>query len=271
MRAVTPDVRPVPALRARMLAAAGHLNEALGWAVEHHVTVHDEPSYVHEYEHITLARILLAQYRAQRLEPTMRDVSRLLERLLVAAERGDRTGSVIEILVLQAVAQHARGEVIAAVSALERAAGLAEPEGYVRVFVGEGPPMVALLRLLADKRPTWIYVRRLLAATARPGPADAASQVSAAEVSPARLSPTASSVPTALVPESVAGPVVDPLSERELQVLRLLATDLGGPDVARRLVVSLNTLRTHTRNIYAKLGVNNRRAAVRRAGELNLL
>ena len=65
--------------------------------------------------------------------------------------------------------------------------------------------------------------------------------------------------------------LVDPLSERELDVLRLLATDLDGPDFARQLVVSLNTVRTHTKNIYAKLGVNNRRAAFRRAGELDLL
>jgi LuxR family maltose regulon positive regulatory protein len=264
-----PNVRPVPAMRAWMLAAAGHLDEALSWAVEHHVSVHDELSYVHEYEHATLAWVLLARYRAQRLEPTLRDASGLLDRLLVAAERGERTGSVIEILVLQALAQHVRGDVIGAVSVLERAVGLAEPEGYVQVFVGKGPPVVTLLRLLADRRPTWTYVRALLAATARPGPAVAVSPVSAPQAS----SPPAavSSAPAALVPETVAGQVVDPLSERELQVLRLLATDLDGPDVARRLVVSLNTLRTHTRNIYAKLGVNSRRAAVRRAGELNLL
>ena len=250
-----PNVRPVPALRAWMLAGARHLDQALGWAAEHRVSVDDELSYVHEYEHITLAWVLLAQYRAQRLEPTVRDVSRLLERLLVAAEQGERTGSVIEILVLQALAHHARGDVTAAVSALEHAVGLAEPEGYVRVFVGTGPPIVALLRLLAAQRPTWTYVPRLLAATAPPGPAVSASHASAAPA----------------IPEPIARQVVDPLSERELQVLRLLATDLDGPDLARRLVVSLNTLRTHTRNIYAKLGVNSRRAAVRRAGELHLI
>jgi LuxR family maltose regulon positive regulatory protein len=241
----SPNVRPVPALRARMLAAAGRVDEALAWAVENHLSVDDDLSYVHEYEHITLARVLVARYRAQRSEPTERAASGLLERLLVEAERGERTGSVIEILVLQAVTNHARGEVSAAVSTLERAAALAEPEGHVRVFTEDGPPMVALLRLLAEKRPTWIYARRLLAAATPPQPGPST--------------------------EPVAGRVVDPLSERELQVLHLLATDLDGPDVARRLVVSLNTLRTHTRNIYAKLGVNNRRAAVRRAGELNLL
>jgi LuxR family maltose regulon positive regulatory protein len=250
----SPNVRPISALRARMLAATGHVDEALRWAHEHHLSVHDELSYVHEYEHITLARILLARYREQRLEPTMRDVSRLLERLLIAAEQGERTGSVIEILVLQALAHYARGDVISAVSALEHAARLADPEGYVRVFAEHGPPMVALLRLLADRHPTWTYVRALLAAAATPEPVVALPHMSAPPV-----------------PEPVSGGVVDPLSERELQVLRLLATDLNGPDVARRLVVSVNTLRTHTRNIYAKLGVNNRRAAVRRAGELNLL
>ena len=267
-----PNVRPIPALRARMLAAAGRLDEALDWAVEHRVSVDDDLSYAHEYEHVTMARVLLAQYRAQRLEPAVRDASRVLERLLGAAERGERTGSVIEILVLQALVHHAGGDVIAAVSALERVAGLAEPEGYVRVFAEQGPPMMALLRLLADKRPTWTYVRRLLAAAAPPAPAVTASHVPAAPVSAPRLSPTpVSSVRAARVAETVGGTVVDPLSDRELQVLRLLATDLDGPDVARRLVVSLNTLRTHTRNIYAKLGVNSRRAAVRRAGELNLL
>jgi LuxR family maltose regulon positive regulatory protein len=266
----SPNVRPIPALRARMLAAAGRVDEALRWAGEHHLSADDDLSYVREYEHITLARILLAQYRAQRSEPTVRDAFGLLERLLVAAERGERTGSIIEILVLQTLAHHARAEVTAAVSVLERAAGLGEPQGYVRVFAGEGPPMAALLRLLADQRPTWTYVRRLLAAAAPAVPAVAAFHVSAAQAAQASA-PRSSPVPGSLVPHTLAEVLVEPLSERELQVLRLLATDLPGPDVARRLVVSLNTLRTHTRNIYAKLGVNSRRAAVRRAGDLNLL
>jgi LuxR family maltose regulon positive regulatory protein len=263
----SPNVRPIGALTARMLAAAGHVDEALSWAVEHRLSVDDDLSYVHEYEHITLARVLLARYRAQRSEPTVRDASRLLDRLLVAADRGERTGSIIEIVTLQALAHHALGDVIAAVSALERAVELAEPQGYVLVFVENGPPVVALLRLLADKWPTWTYVRRLLAAAARRAPAVATSHVPAPRLSPA----PPSSVPAVLVSETAARDVLDPLSERERQVLRLLATDLDGPAVARRLVVSVNTLRTHTRNIYAKLGVNSRRAAVRRAGELHLL
>ncbi len=268
----SPDVRPIAALRARMLAAAGHVDEALGWVTEHRLSVDDDLSYVREYEHITLARVLLARYRAQRSEPAVSDASRLLDRLLVAAEQGKRTGSVIEILVLRALAQHACGDVLTAVSTLERAAGLAEPEGHVRVFVGEGPPIVALLRLLAAKRPTASYVRRLLAAAGASRHTVAGPPASTAHVSAPRTpSPPESPAPAAAVDHTAPGGVVDPLSERERQVLRLLATDLDGPDVARRLAVSVNTLRTHTRNIYAKLGVNSRRAAIRRAGELHLI
>jgi LuxR family transcriptional regulator, maltose regulon positive regulatory protein len=192
--------------------------------------------------------VLLAQSRAQRSAPPLHDAARLLERLLQAAEAGERTGSAIEILVLQALTHQAGGDVPGALAALERALTLAEPEGYVRTFAGEGPPMAALLKRVAGQRTGWDYVRRLLDAGGRPGgttPAGAAT--------PARQR------------------LVEPLSQRELDVLRLLSSDLDGPDIARELTVSLNTLRTHTRSIYAKLGVNSRRAAVRQAAELNLL
>jgi LuxR family maltose regulon positive regulatory protein len=126
-------------------------------------------------------------------------------------------------------------------AALERALTLAEPEGYVRVFAGEGPPMASLLRVAGKQGIAPGSVHRLLAAATR------------SEDTPRRQG------------------LIEPLSERELQVLRLLGSDLDGPDIARELTVSLNTVRTHTKSIYAKLGVNSRRAAVRRAGELNLL
>ncbi len=217
-----PDVRPVAAVTARVLAALGRTGEALGWAREHGLSAGDELSYRREFEHITLARVLRPE-----------DAMLLLDRLLAAAEAGDRTGSVIEILVLQAL----HGHVLAP---LERALMLAEPEGYVRVFVDEGPPMATLLRAVARKRGPGRYLRRLV---------DAFGDR----------------------PPDVIPNLVDPLSDRERDVLRLLMTDLGGPAVARELRVSVNTLRTHTRNIYAKLGVDNRRAAVRRARELGLL
>jgi LuxR family maltose regulon positive regulatory protein len=243
-----PNVRPIPALRARVRVAHGELGEALGWARERGLSVDDDLSYLREFEHITLARVLLARHAAERAESPVHDAARLLERLLRAAEEGQRTGSVIEILVLQALARQARGDVPAALASLQRALTLAEPEGYVRIITDEGPAMASLLSALAKqgaaaKQGTAPgYVRRLLAAVNKTEDSTPASQG-----------------------------LIEPLSERELEVLRLLGTDLDGPEIARELVVSLNTVRTHTKNIYAKLGVNNRRAAVRRAQELNLL
>jgi len=236
-----PNVRPVPAVRARVRVAQGEWGEALGWARERGLSVADDLSYLREFEHITLARVLLARYAAERTEGSLQEATQLLERLLRAAEEGQRTGSVIEILVLQALAHQARGDLPAALASLQRAVSLAEPEGYVRIFADEGAPMAALLRAAAKQGITRNYVRRLLAAVTTTEDSAPASQG-----------------------------LIEPLSERELDVLRLLRTDLDGPDIARELVVSLNTVRTHTKNIYAKLGVNNRRAAVRRARELDL-
>jgi LuxR family transcriptional regulator, maltose regulon positive regulatory protein len=237
-----PNIRPVPALRARVWIAQGRLGEALGWAREQGLSADDDLSYLREFEHITLARVLLARYSDERAEQSVYEAARLLERLLLAAEEGGRTGRAIEILVLQALAHQTLRAVPAALACLERAVTLAEPEGYVRVFADEGPPMASLLRTLAKQGTAGNYVRRLLAAateTEHDGP--------------------------------VRQDLIEPLSERELDVLRLLGTELDGPAIARELVVSLSTVRTHTKHIYAKLAVTNRRAAVRRAAELDLL
>jgi LuxR family maltose regulon positive regulatory protein len=237
-----PNVRPVPALKARVWAAQGRLSEALGWAREQGLSAGDDLSYLREFEHITLARVLLARPGGERAGRPVHEASRLLDRLLQAAEDGGRAGSVIEILVLLALAHQTRRDLPAALAALERAMTLAEPEGYVRVFADEGPPMTSLLRSAAKQGIRRDYVRRLLAAT------DGAEHGGAVEQT-----------------------LIEPLSERELDVLRLLATELDGPAIARELTVSLNTMRTHTKNIYTKLAVTNRRAAVRRAAELGLL
>jgi LuxR family transcriptional regulator, maltose regulon positive regulatory protein len=237
-----PNVRPVSALRARVWVALGRRDEALGWVGERGLSAGDDLSYLREFEHITLARVLLASYVAERADDALDDATRLLENLRQAAEEGKRTGSLLEILILQALAHQARGDIPAALAALRWALTLAEPEGYVRLFVDEGPPMAALLRAAAKQGSHRSHVGRLLAA----------------------INPTERTQP--------AQPgLIEPLSERELDVLRLLGTDLDGPDIARRLIVSLNTVRTHTNHVYAKLGVNNRRAAVRRARELGLL
>lgn len=238
----SPDVRPVGALKARVLITKGELAAAWAWAREHGLTPTDDLDYLHEFEHATVARLLVAEGRHARDDDRIATGVELFERLLDAAEAGGRTGSVIDLLVGHALARHARGDLRGALVSLARATALAEPEGYVRVFLDEGPPMAALLKQAVKERDASAYTRRLQAAFREPG----------------RDAPTGQ-------------PLVEPLSERELDVLRLLGTELSGPDIARELVVSLNTVRTHTKSIYAKLGVNSRRAAVRRAAELGLL
>jgi LuxR family maltose regulon positive regulatory protein len=238
----SPDVRPVAAVKARVWIAQGNLSAAWGWAQERRVAASDELSYLHEFEHATLARLLLAHGMRDRAGDGVGAAIELTERLLAAAEDGGRSGSAIDILVVQALARHASDDPSGALASLHRAVALAEPEAYVRVFIDEGPPMAALLKLAAKQRNGPGYIRRLLAA-----------------------------VVTVEGRATVRQSLIEPLSERELEVLHLLESDLDGPEIARQLTVSVATVRSHTRSIYAKLGVNSRRAAVRRAGELGLL
>jgi LuxR family maltose regulon positive regulatory protein len=246
-----PQVRPVAALKTRVWIAQGRLGDALGWARAQGLSADDELSYLREFEHITLARLLAARSKRDREARALREAIGLLHRLLQAAEAGGRTGSVIEILVVQALVQHAQGDIPAALMPLHQALRLAEPEGYVRMFVDEGPPMAQLLLEGAARAIMPDYVGQLLAAY---------------EAEPPR------SAGESLHPASRASqPLIEPLSQRELEVLRLFNTDLSGPEIAQQLVIALSTVRTHTKSIYSKLNVTNRRAAVKRAAELDLL
>jgi LuxR family maltose regulon positive regulatory protein len=238
-----PIVRPIAAQRARIQAAYGRLREAGAWVRERGLSVDDDLTYASEYEHITLARVLLARGARVHDPGSIERAVAILERLLVAAEAGGRWRSVIEILILVALARNGLGRRVAGLDPLGRALTLAEPEGYVRMFVAEGAPMADVVALAARRGLAPHYVRRLLDAFAR------------------GERPAAVDDPT----------FVEPLSERELDVLRLLASDLDGPGIADELVVGLSTVRTHTKSIYAKLGVNSRRAAVRRGEALGLL
>jgi LuxR family maltose regulon positive regulatory protein len=242
----SPSIRPVPAVAARMHLLAGDLEAARRWVGDRGVAVDDALSYLRQYEHLTLARVLLAQHNAEHDHQALDDAAVLLDRLRTHAEAGNRTGSVVEILTLRALVHHAADDTSTATAILEEAMRIAEPEGFVRLFLDEGPPMLALLRLAERNGTAAAPARRLLAAAA--------------------------AVPTGQSdsPRPRATGLVDPLSDRELQVLRLLRSELSGPEIARELMVSLNTVRTHTKNIYMKLGVNSRRAAVRRATELGL-
>jgi len=204
------------------------------WVQESGLSAEDELAFSREPEHILLARALIVLDRPA-------EAARLLERLLLAAKAGGRVGRVIEILALRALALQAQGEATQALACLEHALALAEPEGYVRLFVDEGQAMSQLLRRAASRGIAPGFVRKLLAAF----------------VAPAHEMPTQA--------------LVDPLSERELEVLRLLATSLSPTDIARELTVAVSTVRSHTKSIYDKLDVHRRLAAVERAKELHLV
>jgi LuxR family maltose regulon positive regulatory protein len=237
-----PDVRPIPALRARVRIAQGRLADAWDWAHEHRVTVADPPAFLAEFNQLTLARLLIGQYRADRDRGGIEQARALLDRVVDAAQASGRAGSLVEARLVRALARHATGDTSAAIPDLAAALTDGVPAGYLRLFLDEGPPMNELLRT-AERRPECAEYAALVL----------------------RSSPAAATADAA-VPSSDEG-----LSDRELEVLRLLATELTGPEIARHLFVSVNTLRTHTKHIFAKLDVNTRQAAVRRATELGLL
>ncbi len=202
-------------------------------AAAHLAQMHDLP--------ISQARVHLAQGEPSAALAVLEPLRRQVEAKGWADEQ-------LKVMVLQAVAHYAHGEENVAVQLLGDALALAEPSGCIRLFVDEGAPMAALLGEAAQHGAAPNYVRRLQAAFGTADDRLPATQLSAAQRAFA----------------------IEPLSERELEVLRLLGTELSGPEIARELMVSLNTMRTHTKNIYTKLGVNNRRAAVHRAKELDL-
>ena len=257
IRTPLPDLYPISAMKARIWIAQGKLAEAQKWISEQGFSPDDDLDYLREFEHITLARILIAQYQKDRMENSIQMALRLLDRLLQAADKGSRMGTEIEILVLQALAHQAQDNLMPAFTALECALTLAEPEGYVRIFVDESKPMAELLTKIEMKDVTLQLKKFIL-------------EVLSAFNLHTETFPNGSAFRDGNKPLASLQPLIEPLSERELEVLKLLKTDLTGPEIARECMVSLNTVRTHTQHIYAKLGVNDRRAAIRRAEELAL-
>lgn len=247
----SPNFRPIAALKARVRVKQGELEKALVWARERKLSVEEEPSYLREFEQITLVRILLSRYQGDHSSADLRDAMGLLEHLLKAAEAGGRAGSVIEILVLQALIHQMQADLPAALSALEHALKLAEPEGYAQIFLAEGANMAKLIREANTRGMMPKYTARLLSAF------DDENKGLVVKTPPS-ASP-------------ISSPLVEPLSQRELELLRLFKTELSGPEIAQELVVALSTVRTHTKSIYSKLNVNSRRSAVKRAIELGLI
>jgi LuxR family maltose regulon positive regulatory protein len=241
-RGPMPDVRPVSALKTRIWIKQNKLNEALGWVKEQGLSPEDELSFLREFDHITLARVLIAQYKNEPANELFSSTIGLLERLLKEAETGGRIGSVIEIRIVRALLYEAQGDIPFAIESLEFALRLAEPEGYARIFVDEGTSMARLLSEADAQGIKPEYVSKLLVPFGK----------TERKISMDQL-------------------LVDPLSEREREILTLIATGLKNKEIAEQMVISLNTVLYHTKNIYNKLGVNKRTQAVLKAQELNLL
>jgi LuxR family maltose regulon positive regulatory protein len=234
--------------RVRLEADRGNMEAVTEWAAGKDLTANVSPSPLEEGESLTRVRVLLALERYD-------EADRLIELLLPAMESGERWGRVLEALVLRTRALEGEGRRDEALTVLERALGLGMNENYTRVFIDEGAPMEDLLRSLQRERGPSPYAARLLAAfQSEPGPLDERQRPARAEGPPA-------------APQ----PLIEPLTDRELEVLQELAEGLTNREIARRLMVSLNTIKTHTKNIYAKLDVRNRTEAVIRAQELGLL
>lgn len=231
-----PNVRPVPAQIAQFNIRIGQLDQADDWARQQAIGPDDPLTYLHEFEHVTLARLFIARGDSGSVAQAVR----LLGRLAEPAERGGRRRSLIDIHLLAALAHQARHNSTEALDALRLAIALAEPEAIRRPFLDDAAVLAPLLKHLSKREASSVFVHSL---------------TSGVEVAaPARDHPN----------------LIERLSDREVDVLRLLRSDLSGPEIANELTVSLNTLRTHTKNIFEKLGVNSRRAAVHRAEVLQL-
>jgi LuxR family maltose regulon positive regulatory protein len=230
------------AWQVRVWLAQDRLDKTDQWIQKRRLDPDVQPTYVGALEYIALARVLIAQERYD-------DAITLLQRLLKPAEAGAHTTRIIELLILQGLLFQARGDKDQAITTLEKALTLAEPEGFIRIFVDEGPSIARLLHEAATRKISPDYARRLLAAFST--------------TEPERTSPSETKVSSS--------ELVEPLSEREIEVLQLIAEGLTNQEIAARLFLSLNTVKVHTRNIYGKLGVNNRTQAVSKARALGVL
>jgi len=238
------------AWHARLALAQGDLALAARWVQERQLRMDDELSPPRDIEYLTLARVLITQHRPDEALP-------LLARLLHLAERDGRMGNALEILVLQAVAQQARGDEAGAMERFSRALSLAEPEGYIRLFVDEGAPMARLLvqmrtRRGSDQPASTGYREQLLALLGR------ASDEGVLH-------------PAVAVPGSGVYPFSEPLSERELEVLRLIVAGCSNREIADRLVIAVSTVKWYVNAIYSKLQVESRTKAIALARELNIV
>jgi LuxR family maltose regulon positive regulatory protein len=256
--------------KADLSLAEGGLQEALNWSEQRGLkrdprTVAMDltdagPSFTRRYvrlaEYIVFAKLLTALGRSQPkgARESFQEAEALLAALLDWAESEGRAAMQVQIQVLRAMTLREMGKTDLALRHLESALTLAEPEGYVRCFVQEGQPMAELLGLAVSQGISTAYVRQLLSSPESHGTFDPNSRFAG------QADPT--------IQEQ---PLIDPLSDRELEVLRLLPSSLSSTEIAEQLFISVNTVRSHIRSIYGKLDVHSRHEAIARAQELNLI
>ncbi|HEU5315879.1 MAG TPA: LuxR C-terminal-related transcriptional regulator [Chloroflexota bacterium] len=252
-RGVNAEVVWCAALRARLARAQGDLAAVAAWVGDHRASVERAPDaplgYIEAFAEATYARSLLALGRAG-------EARGLVERLLTRASAAGQTRHVVELLILGALAAQAEGDTARAIASLDRALTLAEPEGYVRTFAGEGEALADLLAQGRWSNVSATYVQRLLAAARRSG-----------------TQPTpAPAVSTSGAPsQTEESPFVERLTPRELEVLHLIAAGRSNRQIAAALVITLNTAKTHVHAVCGKLGAENRAHAAARARQLGLL
>jgi LuxR family maltose regulon positive regulatory protein len=235
------------AVRVQLQLAQGNLAAATHWAEMSGLSVNDELRYLHEPEYLTLARVRIAQGRVDPRGPFFHDALDLLDRLLQDAETKARMSSVLEILILRALTLDALNDPRGALSTLERALLLAEAEGYIRIFIDEGVAMLTLLRKAHAHTIASAYVATLLEASGEPTIVDRSR--------------------SSLGSDSL----VEPLSERELEILQMLIEGASNREIAGQLVLSVNTVKKHVFNICGKLNVQSRTQAIAKVRTLNLL
>jgi LuxR family maltose regulon positive regulatory protein len=236
------------AVRAQVELVQGDLRAATRWAEQSGISTGDENlDYPREQEYLTLARVDIVRGRDDPAGPFLQDALHLLDRLLRDAEAKARMGSALEILILRALALGAQGKRDDALSTLHDALKGAEPEGYIRLLVDEGAPMQVLLRQAQARGMLPDYVATLLSAFDEQHVSGAAPGWQSQQE------------------------LVEPLTEREREVLHLLGAGASNREIARRLVVSVNTVKRHVYNICSKLGVQSRTQAIARARSLHLL
>jgi LuxR family maltose regulon positive regulatory protein len=263
-RFVAPLITRVVAMQAQFALATGDLPAAIAWADRSGLRVDDVLRFPREVEYLVLTRTWIAQAEKHPDDGVLPQAFTLLDRLLQDATAKGRQSSVLDILIVRALAYWAQGAHGDALLTLERALRLAAPEGFIRRFVDEGPVMAAMLHAANARGIAPDYVTGLLAAfpvsdkeTSRQG----AKEIEQTMVSSVSRSPGF----------PVSQFMIEPLSARELEVLRLIANGKSNAEVARTLMIAISTVKTHTNSIFGKLQVTSRTQAIALARDLQLL